>query len=457
MSYDSDMALIDGMVKTVLGRKHLIESVSYKHSDNWQDVATPYDICGEMCDLVVGKADMYIVFFALEFLEVLIFEKGIDPKSIIFIGDFNIECGLASKMYGAKVVTITKNDVIKEGKFCKEPFIKLFTSEIDMKFNKVAVLMNPPYQIQSEAQQGREGGKAQAKPIYHTFIETVIDSIKPEYMVSINPSRWMIGGMGLASFRERMMNDRHIKKIVHFAGEKEVFPTVSIKGGVNYFLWSKEYDGECEFVNGNTTTNRFLNTHDIILQDNNAFGILDKVMGKTSKYINQTCYGNKPFGIPTNYSKWDVNGINCYTVGKKINKINTNAFTDKHYIIGKWKVCTSKATVEGSSFIGNVRSYFTSNSMFIIEPNAICTETYIVVNAFDSKRDAENFMEYMKSKFFRFMLGLRVLTQDINKEKFSWVPDVEDYSAPWTDAELYKKFNLTRQEVAYIESKIKAI
>jgi site-specific DNA-methyltransferase (adenine-specific) len=55
------------------------------------------------------------------------------------------------------------------------------------------------------------------------------------------------------------------------------------------------------------------------------------------------------------------------------------------------------------------------------------------------------------------MLGLRVLTQDINKEKFSWVPDVEDYSAPWTDKELYEHFNLTRQEVAYIESKIKTI
>jgi site-specific DNA-methyltransferase (adenine-specific) len=336
-----------------------------------------------------------------------------------------------------------------------------------MKFNKVAVLMNPPYQIQSEAQQGREGGKAQAKPIYHSFIETVIDFIKPDYMVSINPSRWMVGGMGLDSFRERMMNDRHMKKIVHFAGESEVFNTVLIKGGVNYFDWEKDYNGECEFCHGNTSSNRFLNTHDIVLQDNNAFGILEKVMNNSTKFINQTCYGNKPFGIATNFKNWvepaiggdltgHIHGIDitmCYASNKSLHEIKISDFSDKNNIRNKWKVCTS-AGINPSKETGGFDKY---NNLFLIEPTAICTETYIVVNVFDNKKEAEHFISYMKTKFFRFMLGLRVLTQHINKEKFSWVPDMLDYSAPWTDAELYKKFNLTRQEVAYIESKIKTI
>jgi hypothetical protein len=458
-----DLAHMDEMVKHSFGRKALIETATMKHNDNWQDVATPYDICGEMCDLVVGKADKYIVFFSLEFLEVLVFEKGIDPKNITFVGDFFIESGLATKMYGVRNVTITKNDVIKDGKFNNEFFTSSLiinqeennNSENDMKLNKVAVIANFPYQIQSEAQKAREGGKSQAKPIYHLFIESVIDNINPDYFVSINPSKWMCGGMGLDSHRERMMNDRRMKKIVHFAGDKEVFNTVSIKGGVNYFLWMKEYDGECEFCHGNTSSKRFLNTHDIVLQDNNAFGILEKVMNNSTKFINQTCYGNKPFGLATNFSDFLDSGVKCMTVRQEEKFVNPNVFTDKHGIIGKWKVCTSKGA--SGSYLADIRGALVT---FIIEPNTICTETYIVVNTFDNKTDAENFNSYMKTKFFRFMLGLRVLTQDVNKEKFAWVPDMQDYSTTWSDEELLhnkKYFNFTRQEIEYIESKIKAI
>ena len=448
MSYDSDMALIDGMVKTVLGRKHLIESVSYKHSDNWQDVSTPYDICGEMCDLVVGKADMYIVFFALEFLEVLIFEKGIDPKSIIFIGDFNIECGLASKMYGAKVVTITKNDVIKEGKFCKEPFIKLFTSEIDMKFNKVAVLGNPPYNANSN---GKD-----SIPIYHLFVEAVIDNIKPDYFSFIIPSRWMVGGKGLDKHRERMMNDRHMKKIVHFAGEREIFNTVSIKGGANYFLWSKEHDGECEFVNGNTTTNRFLNEYDIIVQDNNALSLLKKVLKASSKFVSQTCLSRKPFGLRSNFSDFKESGVKCIAIKQTEYFVDPHAFTDNNNALHMWKVCTSKATSEGNITSNKSGAMSVATNFFILEPDSICTETYLVVNKFPTRKEAENFILYMKTKFFRFMLLLRLATQNISKDSFGWCP-LLNYSESWTDKELSEHFNLTRQEVAYIESKIKTI
>jgi site-specific DNA-methyltransferase (adenine-specific) len=249
-----------------------------------------------------------------------------------------------------------------------------------------------------------------------------------------------------------MMNDRRIKKIVHFGGDREVFSTVYIKGGVNYFLWEKNHSGKCEFVNGNTSTNRFLNEHDIIVQDNNAVSILESVQSKTSKWINQRCYGNKPFGLATNFKNWVENGVKCIASRKSEHFTEPNAFTDKHNIIGKWKVCASAAINPNKD--GRFEVY---NNLFIIEPNAICTQTYIVVNMFDSKSESENFISYMKTKFFRFMLGLRVLTQHINKEKFAFVPDVEDYSTPWTDKELYKKFGLTRQQINYIEGKIKTI
>lgn len=438
------------LVKTAKGRKFLIDAISIEHDENWQCVGTPYDIVGEMLDLIPKDAENYIVFFALEFLEVLVKERTFDPEKILFVADNQIESDVAN-FYGCNAVILGKGTAINNENMTNT------VNGANMKFGTLAVVGNPPYQIQSEAQQAREGGKQQAKPLYHLFVESVIDALNPDYFSFIIPSRWMVGGMGLDKFRDRMMNDRRMKKIVHFGGVRDVFPTVSITGGVNYFIWEKKHNGECEFVNGNTTTKRYLNSHDIILQDNNAVSILDKVMSSASKYINQTCYGNKPFGLATNFKDFKASGVMCVCQGKVEHNVDPTVFTDKHGIIGKWKVCTSKATSEGNINPDKTGAMAIATNFFIIEPNAICTETYVVVNVFDNKAEAENFISYMKTKFFRFMLGLRVLTQDINKEKFAWVPDVEDYSAPWTDKELYKKFGLTRQEQAYIESKIKAI
>ena len=320
-----------------------------------------------------------------------------------------------------------------------------------MKFTKLAVVSNFPYQMNND--KGDEK-TSHASPIYQKFIECVIDTLNPDYFTTICPSRWMTFGRGLDSFRERMMNDTRLKKIVHFGGSSEVFTNVEIKGGVSYFNWVKDYNGECEFVNGNVTTKRFLNIHDIILQDNNAFGILEKITSKCSSWMNKPWAIQTPFGIVSSFNQWSnsTNDTVCYSSGKTKRNVSTGHFTDKHNIIGKWKVCTSKAINPNKE--GNFDKY---NNIFIIEPNTICTQTYIVVNVFDSKTEAENFISYMNTKFFRFMLGLRVLTQDISKEKFAWTPDQLDYSAKWTDKELYMKYSLTRQEIAYIESKIKAI
>ena len=451
-----DLAHIDEMVKCSRGRKALIETATVKHSDNWQDVATPYDICGEMCDLVVGKADKYVVFFSLEFLEVLVCEKGIDPKNITFVGDFYIEAGLAKKMYGVNTTLITKNDVIKNGKFCNEIFTFLTidkqkeetnNSENDMKLNKVAVLGNPPYNANSN---GKD-----STPLYHLFVEAVIDNIKPDYFSFIIPSRWMVGGKGLDKHRERMMNDRRMKRIVHFAGDKDVFKSVSVTGGVNYFLFEKDYNGECEFVTGNTTTKRFLNTHDIIVQDNNAFGILGKVLSNSSTYIDSKCAQRNSFGIRTNFNDFRENGIKCMFAGKNYQFVSHEFVNDKNNVISKWKVCISVAN--GSAQIDNGDGKRVIADAFLLDPNTVCSESYIVVNVFDSKNEAENFISYMKTKFFRFMLSLRMCNQLYNKEKFAWTPDMLDYSTAWTDKELYEHFNLTRQEVAYIESKIRII
>src|ERR1039458_5088192 len=153
----------------------------------------------------------------------------------------------------------------------------------------LCVIQNPPYQTSDGG--GIDGRSA--VPIYHNFIETIIDELSPDYMVSINPSRWMVGGKGLGDFRDRMMVDRRIKTIVHFPGQREVFPSVSIAGGVNYFLWDKHYNGKCSF----NDVERFLDEFDIVIQDNQAMSILKKILTASDGFIGEKCFGMNPFDL----------------------------------------------------------------------------------------------------------------------------------------------------------------
>jgi len=472
-----EMDIFEKSLSFPSGRKYVISKTATDHPENWQSVETPYDIGREMVDVVPKDADGWIVFFSMEFLEVLVKEREVLPEAIMFIADNELEVDIAShpQMYGVESVLFPKQDVNAET-------IKNIIGETNMKFKKLAVIGNPPYQEE-------DGGHSRsAKPLYHKFIEAIIDGLNPDYFTFIVPSRWMVGGKGLDRFRDRMMHDRRMKKIVHFPGDQEVFPTVYIKGGVNYFLWQKDHNGKCEFVVDNTVSERFLDDEDIILQDNNAAGILAKVKSVSSDWVSELCYAQKPFGLRSNFSDFlgdDANGstgaigpkevevtnngatgatdtisghgtegaTGCMCKGHEKKFVASDIFSDKHNIFKKWKVCMSRAI----NLEDGVVAKSMVASIFVLEPNTICTETYIVVADFDNKSEADHFSSYMQTKFFRYMLGLRVTTQDVNRDKFSFVPDVLDYTCPWTDAELYKKYKLTRQEIAYIESKIKEL
>lgn len=194
-------------------REKIIEFFTTKNELNWQDVATPYDIAREMLDLIPSDAENFIVFFSMEFLEEMVKARGIDPKKILFISDNSMEATFSrhSGMYGVQTAIMSKTEGYQDGKLIFPQEIFNFCNEVNMKFGKLAVVMNPPYQMNDG------GGKgSSAKPIYNLFIESIIDNLTPDYMVSINPSKWMNGGKGLDKHRERMMNDRHMKKNCSF-------------------------------------------------------------------------------------------------------------------------------------------------------------------------------------------------------------------------------------------------
>ena len=91
---------------------------------------------------------------------------------------------------------------------------------------------------------------------------------------------------------------------------------------------------------------------------------------------------------------------------------------------------------------------------FVGEPNTICTETYLVVGDFDDRQTAENVVSYMKTCFFRFLVLLIKNTQDAPQRVYNLVP-MQDFSKPWTDEELYKKYKLTKKEIAFIEKMVR--
>lgn len=403
---------------------------------NVQCVPTPFNIAREMVELFsleeLRFSEIYVMF-SLEFLEVLVSEKGINPKNIHFFSDNIPKCKWAKVMYNVDGYIVNINEFLSQ-------------KENDMpKSNNIIVIGNPPY---------NEGSNAKdSKPIYNRFIETIIDCVEPNKFSMIVPSRWMIGGKGLDSFRERMMNDTHMKVCVDFKNSYDIFPGVDIAVGVNYFLWDSEYIGGCNF-NG---VERNLNDFDIVVRDVEALSIIKKIKKSSGTFLVDNVSVSKPYNIRTSEPP-TKDGVLClYTQSLGKQYVDNNSVIDKQNNINKWKVIAPIAPIAGQTNFDKPISIYNNNNIILLPPTEICSETYIVLNSFETKEACNNFVSYMKTKFFRLMLLLRIDGQNVSRDCYSWVPDQLDYTKEYTDEELYEKYNLSQEEISYIESKIKSI
>jgi site-specific DNA-methyltransferase (adenine-specific) len=313
------------------------------------------------------------------------------------------------------------------------------------------VFSNPPYQTE-------DGGfGASARPVYHDIVMYTIDVLKPHYVCMITPSRWMVGGKGLDDYRARMLVDKHIKMIQDFPGTNDVFTNVDVTGGVSYFLWDRDYTGLCNFDG----VQRNLGEFDVLVRDNTSAQILRKVLAKATAFCDRRVLPRKPFGLPTNFTDWVPEGtegaVKCYCPIKHgFEKwVAKGSFTDTGKVADMWKAHTPRAGWDGNAYQGGERTVI--SQIFVGEKGSICLETYLVAGSFQTKKEADSYSEYMKTKFYRFMLSLRVITQDLNRDKFAWVPDLGDYSKAWTDTELYQHFGLTKKEQEHMEKSIKPL
>jgi len=320
----------------------------------------------------------------------------------------------------------------------------------NMKFD--VIVGNPPYQL------GSDGGTRDI-PIYNKFVDQS-KKLNPRYLSMIIPSRWMAGGLGLSDFRRSMLEDRRMRKLVDYERMDLVFPGVDFEGGVCFFLWDRDNEGPCEVttVCGDETTGpveRNLSEHDVLVRDIRALRILQKVLTAGEPSITDILSVDKEFGWTSNFDGFhetqkanDV-ALHYNRKGKRlIGYINRKEVNKSQHLIDKWKVMIPKAYGERG-----VRPAMVLGPCLVAGPPSVCTQTYLFFFV-ESKKAAVSLTSYMRTRFFRFLVSLRKITQDATRLTYTWVPQ-QKWDCTWTDEALYKKYKLSKDDVAFIESRVR--
>lgn len=317
----------------------------------------------------------------------------------------------------------------------------------NMKFD--VIIGNPPYQLNDGG-----GTGSSAIPLYHKFIQQAM-KLAPRYLSMIIPARWFSGGKGLDEFRESMLSDERISHLVDFFDSTECFPGIDLSGGVCYFLWEREYSGECLVTsirkNVSSTLKRPLleKGNKSFVRFNDSISIIRKIQKNSFVSLEDKISARKPFGDITDFSCDKSEGFTHVFAYPKNGYIERRRVLQNSQWIDKYKVLIAKAYGERGDF-----PYLVLGKPFVAGKNSCCTETYLVLNSFDSEQYAQNMVSYVRTKFFRFLVLQKKNTQNAAKGVYSFVP-LQDFSHPWTDAMLYEKYGLNQSEIDFIESMIR--
>ena len=371
--------------------------------------------------------------------------KAITKRTLVGYGDEKINAhyfdDLINTMDNKPKLFIEK--VTKESRWKKGDGV--------MRFN--AVVGNPPYMEMDG------GSRASSSPVYHLFVDTA-KLLMPDYLSMIVPSRWFSGGKGLDSFRVSMLHDKRMEKIVDYFDATECFPEADISGGVCYFLWNKSHEDDCWIESHragkiSSMCRPLLEKKiDSFIRFNEAIPIIRKVLAREEALFCEHISSRKPFGLSTTVKlsakKESSDTIEAYAYPN-------NGFIERIQVtqnvewIDKIKVCVSYAYGERGDF-----SYLVIGKPFIAMPGSCCTETYLVVGIFDDITTAQNMIAYMATKFFRFLVLMKKNTQHATRMVYSFVPE-QNYSRRWTDEQLYQKYDLSTEEIEFIESMVKPL
>ena len=321
----------------------------------------------------------------------------------------------------------------------------------NMKFD--VIIGNPPYQLS-------DGGNGKsAKPIYQLFVQKAKE-LRPRFLTMVIPSRWFTGGKGLDEFRASMLSDRRMKKLVDYENFKDIFPGVDLAGGACYFLWDREYSGMCEVTNFSKTKPssqmRYLDENEVFIRQNLAVEIVKKVQSQNQHFLSDRVSSRKPFGLPTNYAPRE-SGVPCWFIQRiGLKFANKSDVDDSRGYLSKWKFLVPKAPIAGQTdFTKPVGFYYDGNTR-IAKPGECCTESFIVAGAFDTEEETKSYRSYIYTKVVRFLLLQTVVSQDVTKKNFCFVPDLLQYNGDYSDEMLCERWGISDEEWAYIDSRVKS-
>ncbi|MDE6667777.1 MAG: Eco57I restriction-modification methylase domain-containing protein [Clostridia bacterium] len=369
---------------------------------------------------------------------------------------------IATKFIATDLLGIKSGKDLDYGKIKRIILQKKNFSEISLSDNPAkgdemikfdAIVGNPPYQE-------TDGGHGMsASPIYNKYVE-LSKKINPAYFSMILPSRWFTGGKGLDDFRESMLSDTSLRHLYDYENFRDVFPGVDVAGGVCYFLWDRDNKGKCLVSNFDGTNYSFcersLNEYTTFIRSNNAVAIVNKVSAwnKSCKSLSDVVSSRKPFGLPTNYSPKN-NGIPCWFIQKiGLKYADSNDIDDSRNLLNKWKMLAPKSPIAGQTDFSKPVGFYYDGNTIIAKPGECCTESFIVLGAFDTQEEVLNYKSYVFTKLVRFLLLQSVVSQDVTKKNFKFIPDLGKYDRQYTDEYLCQLWGITDEEWAYVDSKI---
>ena len=322
------------------------------------------------------------------------------------------------------------------------------------------IVGNPPYQLQVN-----ETGKGLgAIPIYNKFVDQAIN-LKPSYLTMIIPARWFSGGVGLKTFRQDMLTGHHISQIVDFIDANECFPSADINGGVCYFLWTPDTYDECHFVGidggKRSESERKLDEFDIFIRRNEALALIKKVIskGETTLAAPGGVSVQTPYGLLSTFKgtseRQEDTDIKVFT-SKGWCYARLNEITKSTDTLQQYKTIISKLSAEHAGNPDKAGMYRVMSRMDILTPGQACSQSYLTVCPSTSKLEAINCFNYLRTKFVRFLVLQTLVGMNISTANFAFVPR-QDFTEEWTDEKLYKKYDITEEEQATINSMIKAM
>lgn len=360
----------------------------------------------------------------------------------------------------------------------------------DKKVKFDAVVGNPPYQ---ETISNNDSNRSLSKQMFPEFIKITI-KLNPKYSSLITPSRWFTGEAQDGSFislRKFVREHNHFVNIFNYSIASNVFNNVWIAGGVNYYLYDRDYSGKVDFYACNNikkekqTRDLFEDGLDIVINSGENYAILQKVKKESFVSLTTITKGRNAFGITGKNAKsvseatYFDGAYELRCAYEEIRYVKKDIITKNLDIANKWKVFISKGN-GGAGTLGDEKQVAILGKPYLGKAKSVCTDSLIPIGCFDSETEALHLQKYIKTKFLRYIVGILKVSQNVYQNVYQFVPlqDFTDNSdIDWSksitnldqeanakyecktineiDSQLYKKYNFTKEEVQFIESMIK--